>query len=201
MSSVLSADEKVIQLRKKPKETFSKAKTLRVPFGEDPVKEFSIPVGNPKSVHGQFRHARLTNKGTLLVAHMDMGKVCEYDINGKELSCTGVPGVWGAEPLANGNMLTCGNGVVREITPRGDTAWMYAMKDIPDYTIASLQLAIRRPNGNTIINDWFNQWQGTPDTSNLQVQCIEVTSDKKIVWHCVPGLNHLIWGRLPPSSF
>lgn len=146
------------------------------------VKEFSVPVGNPKSVHGQFRHARLTNKGTLLVAHMDMGKICEYDINGKELSCTGVPGVWGAEPLANGNMLTCGSGVVREITPRGDTAWMYAMKDIPDYTITSLQLAIRRPDGNTVINDWFNQWQGKIDTSNLQVQCIEVTPDKKIVW-------------------
>jgi hypothetical protein len=44
MSSVLSTDEKVIQLRKRLKETSFKAKTSRVPFKEDPVKELSIPV-------------------------------------------------------------------------------------------------------------------------------------------------------------
>jgi hypothetical protein len=44
MSSVLSADEKVVRSRKRPKETSSKAKTSRVPFREDPVKELSIPV-------------------------------------------------------------------------------------------------------------------------------------------------------------
>lgn len=145
-------------------------------------KEFVIPVGNPKSVHGQFRHARLTNKGTLLVTHMDLGKVCEYDINGKVLSSIVVPGVWGAEPLDNGNILTCGKGIVREITPKGDTAWMYAMKDIPDYTISSPQLAIRRPNGNIVVNDWFNQWSGKLTNNNLPVQFIELTPGKKIVW-------------------
>jgi hypothetical protein len=44
MSSVLSSDEMVVQLRRRPKETSSKAKTSRVPFGEDAVKELSIPV-------------------------------------------------------------------------------------------------------------------------------------------------------------
>ncbi len=43
MSSVLSGDEKVVRLRKRPKETSSKAKTSRVPFGREPVKELSIP--------------------------------------------------------------------------------------------------------------------------------------------------------------
>jgi hypothetical protein len=146
------------------------------------VKEFIIPVANAKNVHGQFRHARLTDKGTLLVSHMDMGKVCEYDINGKELSSITVPGIWGAEPLANGNILTCGRGVIREITPKGDTTWMYAIKEIPGYTITSSQLAIRRPNGNIVVNDWFNQWSGKTDKSNLPVQFIELTPDKKIVW-------------------
>ncbi len=160
------------------------------------VKEFSIPVGNPKSVHGQFRHARLTSKGTLLVAHMDMGKVCEYDLNGKELYAATVPGVWGAVPLANGNMLTSGKGVVREITPAGDTAWMYAMKDIPGYDIKSLQLAIPRPNGHIVINEWFNEWQDKPATNNLPVQCIEVTPDKKIVW----ALRSWIAPNLGPST-
>lgn len=146
------------------------------------VKEFIIPTGNRKSVHGQFRHARLTNKGTLLVTHMDMGKVCEYDINGKELSSINVPGVWGAEPLANGNILTCGKGGVIEIDPNGDTTWMYAMKEIPDYTMASSQLAVKRPNGNIVVNDWFNQWSGKIDSNNLPVQFIEVTPENKIVW-------------------
>jgi hypothetical protein len=40
----LLANEKVIRLRRRPKETFSKAKTLQIPFGEDAIKEFSIPV-------------------------------------------------------------------------------------------------------------------------------------------------------------
>jgi hypothetical protein len=49
------------------------------------TKQFPLPVKNPKSTHGQFRHALLTPAGTILVAHMDMGKVCEYDSTGKEL--------------------------------------------------------------------------------------------------------------------
>jgi len=145
-------------------------------------KEFAIPVGNTKGVHGQFRHARLTLKGTLLVAHMDMGKVSEYDINGNQLSSYTVPGVWGVEPLANGNMLTCGKGTVREMNAKGDTVWMYSMKDNPDYKIGSSQIAIRRPNGNTVINDWFNQWSGKVDNSNQPLQFIEVTPEKKVVW-------------------
>ncbi len=43
MSSVLLGDERVIRLRKRPKETSSKAKTSRVPFGRVPIKELSIP--------------------------------------------------------------------------------------------------------------------------------------------------------------
>ena len=146
------------------------------------VKKFAIPVGNSIGVHGQFRHARLTAKGTLLVAHMDMGKVSEYDINGNQLSSFTVPGVWGVEALTNGNILTCGRGTVREMNAKGDTVWMYSMKDNPDYNIGSSQIAIRKPNGNTVINDWFNQWSGKVDNSNPPLQFIEVTPQKKIVW-------------------
>jgi hypothetical protein len=42
MSFVLSSDEKVIRLRKRPKETSSKAKTSRVLFGNRPKKELAI---------------------------------------------------------------------------------------------------------------------------------------------------------------
>ncbi len=43
MSSILLGNEWIAQLRRRPKETSSKAKTLRVPFGKEPIKELSIP--------------------------------------------------------------------------------------------------------------------------------------------------------------
>ncbi len=43
MSSVFLGDNKVIRLRKRPKETSFKAKTSQVPFGEEAIKELSIP--------------------------------------------------------------------------------------------------------------------------------------------------------------
>ena len=44
MSFVLSSDEQVIRLRKRPKETSFKTKTIRISFGKETIKEFSIPV-------------------------------------------------------------------------------------------------------------------------------------------------------------
>jgi outer membrane protein assembly factor BamB len=61
-------------------------------------REFNVPTGNPKSVHGHFRHARITPWGTLLLAHMDMKKVCEYDATGKEVWSFATDGPWGATP-------------------------------------------------------------------------------------------------------
>ena len=43
MSSLLLSDEKVVRLRKRPKETSSKAKTLRQPFSNKPKKGLTIP--------------------------------------------------------------------------------------------------------------------------------------------------------------
>lgn len=42
------------------------------------VHEFVLPYDEKGSVHGQFRNARLTSKGTLLVSNMAMGFVAEY---------------------------------------------------------------------------------------------------------------------------
>jgi hypothetical protein len=147
------------------------------------LKEFVLPVGNSKSVHGQFRHARLTDRGTYLVSHMDMGKVCEYNSDGKLLNSYDAPGVWGALPLKNGNVLISGNkGYVRELNRKGDTVWEYPLQVNPGFNIPSPQLAIRRSNGNTIINNWQNQWQGKVDLNNPPLQAIEITPGKKIVW-------------------
>lgn len=146
-------------------------------------REFELPVKNPKSVHGQFRHARLTASGTVLVAHMDLGKAVEYDLDGKELWSMEVPGVWSATPLPSGNVLAVSNrGFVRELNRKGETVWEWTPADAPDYQIRNLQLATRLPNGNTLINNWFNQWSGKLDQTNLPVQAIEVTAGKKIVW-------------------
>ncbi|MBW8780626.1 MAG: PQQ-like beta-propeller repeat protein [Verrucomicrobia bacterium] len=147
-------------------------------------KELTLPAGNSKSVHGQFRHARLTAAGTLLVAHMDMGKVCEYDATGKELWSFPAPGIWGVEPLANGNALITDRVGVREVTRRGDVVWSYTKtdSDATGYKLLNLQLAWRLPNGNTLINNWANQWSGQVEKTVPTVQAVEVTPDKRVVW-------------------
>lgn len=147
------------------------------------VKSFILPVKNPQSVHGQFRHARLTPVGTLLVAHMDFGKVCEYDVNGKELFSMEAPGVWSAQPLENGNILLCGRDRwIREVNRKGDVIWDIQLNDFVEFNLTEPQIAIRRSNGNTIVNNWFNQWNGTVDLENPPFQAIEVSPDKKVVW-------------------
>ena len=156
-------------------------KVVNITTGET-RKEFPIPVRNPKSVHGQFRHARLTAAGTLLVAHMDFGKVCEYNADGREIWSFPADGAWGVEPLKNGNVLITDKRGTREVTKRGDTVWAYAKTDLPDYKLANLQLAWRLPNGNTLINNWFNQWNSKLDPANAPVQALELTPDKKVVW-------------------
>jgi hypothetical protein len=42
MSSFMSGDKRILRLRKRPKETSSKAKTVRVPFGNQAIKCFQF---------------------------------------------------------------------------------------------------------------------------------------------------------------
>jgi len=146
------------------------------------VKEFPIPVGNPKSTHGHFRHARITPAGTLLVAHMDLKKVCEYDADGKEVWSYAIASPWGVTPLKNGNVLITSRSDVREVNHAGETVALFGPADSPDYKLTSLQLAWRLPNGNTLINNWFNQWSSKMDQTNPPVQAVEFTPEKKVVW-------------------
>ena len=146
--------------------------------------QFELPVKNPGSVHGQFRQARLTAAGTILVAHMDSHRIVEYDLDGRVLWSQDVTSCWSAKPLANGNVLIAGAGdkFVREINRRGETVWEWTAADAPEYRFSNVQNATRLPNGNTIVNNWFNQWSDKLDPSNAPVQAIEVTPDKKVVW-------------------
>ena len=146
-------------------------------------REFTVPVRNPKSVHGHFRHARLTDAGTLLVAHMDLNKVVEYDSTGKDIWSYQVDNaLWSAERLKNGNTLISGGRSVREVNAAGATVWEFTSADVPEYLFNSIQIAKRLPNGNTLINTWFNQWNGAADPGTAPVQALEVTPDKRVVW-------------------
>jgi hypothetical protein len=146
-------------------------------------KEFPLAAGNTNVTHPQFRHARLTGAGTYLVAHMDLGKVVEYDENGKAVWSADAPRPWSAVRLKNGNTLvSCGSaGVVREINPKGETVWEFTAADAPDYKFGSMQIATRLPDGNTLINNWGNTGgKISPDAA--LVQALEITPGKKIVW-------------------
>jgi outer membrane protein assembly factor BamB len=156
-------------------------KVVNIVTGET-RKEFPLPVRSPKGVHGQFRHARLTSAGTLLVAHMDDAKVAEYDADGKQLWSTPAETPWGVEPLKNGNVLITERRGTREVTRAGETVWSFTAADVPDYVLAQPQLAWRLPNGNTLINTWVNGWSIKIDRATAPAQALELTPDKKVVW-------------------
>ena len=84
-------------------------------------KELVLQTRDATSVHGQFRHIRMTPAGTFLVAHMDLGKVVEYSADGKEIWSVAAPSAWAAVRLKNGNTLISGNekGYVREVNRQG----------------------------------------------------------------------------------
>jgi hypothetical protein len=146
-------------------------------------KEFPLATKQPISVHGQFRHARLTAQGTLLVAHMDLNKVVEYDSTGKELAIYPADSPWGVTPLPSGNLLVTDRSGVRELTHSGNTVWTLRAADVPAYPLPSMQQAWRLPNGNTVVDNWSNEWNA-PFAANgpETVQAVEVTPDKKVVW-------------------
>jgi hypothetical protein len=146
--------------------------------------EFTLPVAHPENIHSQFRRARLTSAGTLLAAHMDLEKVVEYDLKGKQLWSVDAPGLWDAEPLSNGDVLISGNNkkYVREVNRKGEAVWEFTANDAPELNLSNMQTATRLPNGNTLITQWVNEWSGPVDKTGAPVQAIEVTPEKKVVW-------------------
>lgn len=147
------------------------------------VREFVLPVGNPQKVHPQFRHARLTDAGTVLVAHLDMQKVIEYDSRGNPVWSYSIDGPWSAVRLNNGNtLIATSKKLIREINRQGETIWELKPEDLPDYKISNFQIATRLSNGHTLINNWANLKTATGDRTNGPVQALELTADKKPVW-------------------
>ncbi|MEO8416723.1 MAG: PQQ-binding-like beta-propeller repeat protein [Ginsengibacter sp.] len=148
------------------------------------VKELTIPTGGT-ATHGMFRHCRYTKEGTFLMAHMDMGKVIEYDSTGKAIWSVDAPSAWAAIRLKNGNTLISGNqnGYVREVNKKGKIVWEFTKEDaekqgVKIYTVQQVE---RLANGNTVITNWNGGNLSKGEEDHL-AQIVEVTPNKKIVW-------------------
>ena len=157
-------------------------------------KELVLQTRDPNSVHGQFRHIRMTKAGTFLVAHMDLGKVVEYSAEGKEIWSVAAPSAWAAVRLKNGNTLISGNekGYVREVNRQGETVWEINKNDLPGIPLYTVQEVDRLANGNTLISNWAGSLPMADWPT--AVQLIEVTPGKKVVW----ALRD--WKTLGPAS-
>jgi len=137
---------------------------------------------DPKSVHGQFRNIRMTKEGTYLVAHLNLGKVIEYNKNWDSIWSADAPSAWAATRLKNGNTLISGNqhGYVREVNPKGEIVWELNKDDLPGFPLYTVHQVVRLANGNTVICNWGGFLR--KEDWDKVVQVIEVTPDKKIAW-------------------
>jgi hypothetical protein len=138
---------------------------------------------DPKTVHPQFRRARVTANGTYLASFLKMNKVVEFDKDFKEVWTYEIPSPWDAIRLHNGNTLITDERekVVREVNPKGEAVWEFSKTDLPpEIVFHNIQTADRLANGNTVI---FSSTGGTKreDRPNI-IQAIEVSPEKKVVW-------------------
>ena len=146
------------------------------------VREFELPTNAKGSVHGQFRNARLSSRGTLLVANMALGCIHEFTSTGQEVDrWTGfLP--WSVQEMPKtGNLLITGRkGLIQEITRQGKTVWQL---NTTQYGVTQPQKTVRLKNGGHIINNWYNEWNKQPmDSANAPVQAIEVDKSGKVTW-------------------
>jgi len=132
---------------------------------------------DPRTVHGQFRRARVTAQGTYLVSFLTMNQVVEYDRDFKEIWRYDIRSPWAAVRLRNGNTLITNEQdiLTREVNPQKETVWELRPTDLPEeYRFLNTQSATRLANGNTIICSRGGDRKGP--------QLVEVTPDKKVVW-------------------
>ncbi len=146
------------------------------------VREFQLPISEKGSVHGQFRNARLSSRGTLLIANMALGCIHEFTCDGKEVDRWDGFLPWSVQEMPKtGNLLITGRkGKIQEINRQGETVWEL---NTTDYGVTQPQKTIRLSNGNHLINNWYNEWNKEPmDTLHAPVQAIEIDKDGKLIW-------------------
>ena len=152
------------------------------------VREFELPTSEKGSVHGQFRNARLSQRGTLLVANMALGCIHEFNSDGKEVDRWDGFLPWSVQELPKGNLLITGRkGKIQEINRQRQTVWEL---NTTDYGVTQPQKTVRLKDGGHLINNWYNEWNKTPmDTANAPVQAIEVDKDGRLVWQLKAWTN------------
>ena len=106
------------------------------------------PEGRPRPVPARPHDPA----GTLPGGALDLGKVVEYDADGKEIWSVAAPSAWAAVRLKNGNTLISGNqhGYVREVNRRGEIVWEINKNDLPGIPLYTVQEVTRLANGNTL---------------------------------------------------
>jgi hypothetical protein len=130
-----------------------------------------------KTVHGQFRRARLTAAGTYLLPFLEMGKVVEYDGDFREIWSYAIAKPWAAVRLHNGNTLITDekDELAREVDPKGETVWQFKLSELPPgIAFHGSQSCERLSNGDTVFSSRGDGGKGC--------QLVEVTPDKKLVW-------------------
>jgi hypothetical protein len=138
---------------------------------------------DPKTVHPQFRRARVTASGTYLLSFLRMHKVVELGKDFNPIWTCEIPTPWAAIRLKNGNTLIADERekLVREVNPKCESVWEFKQSDLPAGVVFhNIQTAERLANGNTVI---FSSTGGAKreDRPNI-IQAVEVTADKKLVW-------------------
>jgi hypothetical protein len=133
---------------------------------------------NPRSIHGQFRRARVTAQGTYLLSYLSESNVVEYDKNFNKIWSYPIRSPWAAIRLKNGNTLVTDeqDSLTREVNPKGETVWELNKTDLAEaYRLAQApQTCTRLANGNTIFCSRGGGGKGP--------QLVEVTPDKRVVW-------------------
>lgn len=146
------------------------------------VRAFELPIHAKGSVHGQFRNARLSSRGTYLIANMALGCIHEYTSDGQEVDRWEGFLPWSVQEMPKtGNLLITGRkGLIQEINRQGRTVWQL---NTTDFGVTQPQKTVRLKNGHHLINNWYNEWNKEPvDSAKLPVQAIEVDSEGRVVW-------------------
>ena len=141
--------------------------------------ELPCQATSPKSIHGEFRRARVTAQGNYLVSYLSESNVVEFDKNFNQIWSYPIRSPWAAIRLKNGNTLITDehDSLTREVNPKSETVWEFKSSELPEaYRFTSApQTCTRLANGNTVFCSRGN-------SSGQGPQLVEITPDKKVAW-------------------
>ncbi|HTW95985.1 MAG TPA: hypothetical protein VMD30_14375 [Tepidisphaeraceae bacterium] len=142
----------------------------------------AVSAADPKTVHTQFRHVRLTAEGTWLVSFLNLNKVVEYDAKWKPIFTYAVKSPWAALQLPDGDILISGDhyGDVLQVNRQGKIVWQLTEYELPHVDMRVVQGIQVLNNGNLVICLSAGSPKRGDKTKTAQV--VEVTRDKKVVW-------------------